>query len=228
VKKLLLIFLVVVVGLYSTTLQSKAQVQVDKEQWSKLSDGRDYVDNYKTPKPKEKKQEKTKNETSNNSSSDFRLGEARFIVYFLVVILIIVIIVRVLSRSQSNAKIDEKAVSFENITEIEERMHELSLDDLLAQALNAGNLRLALRLNFLIIIKLMTQGKIIKWKKDKTNWEYHREIKSRAVADQFREVIINFEGFWYGEHPLSETNYHYADKLYTGLREHLKANEKQH
>lgn len=227
-KKLLFIFLFVVACLGVTNAQSKAEVQLDKEQWSELSDGRDYVDNYKTPKPKENKQDKTKNNTqiSNHSSSDFRLGEARFIVYFLVVILIIVIIVRVLSKSQSNAKIDEKAVSFENITEIEERMHELSLDDLLAQALNGGNLRLALRLNFLIIIKLMTQGKVIKWKKDKTNWEYHREIKNRAIADQFREVILNFEGFWYGEHPLSETNYRYADKLYSGLREHLKANEK--
>lgn len=225
-KNLLLIFLFFGVALISPSLE--AQVQVDKAQWSKLREGRDYVDNYKAPKPKEKKQAERQPQTNTSGSSNFRLGESRFIVYFVLVLLIIIIIVRVLAKSQNNTKIAETAISVENFSEIEERMHELSLDELLTQAVNAGNLRLALRLNFLIIIKLMTQRKTIKWKKDKTNWEYHREIKNRAIADQFKEVIVNFEGFWYGEHPLSETNYHYADRLYSGLREHLKANEKQH
>lgn len=225
-KNLLLIFLFVVAAMNAPF--AEAQVQVDKAQWSKLREGRDYIDGYKKPKPPEKKQEERNQQVSTSSSSSFRLGESRFIVYFILVILIIVVIVRVLAKSQNNAKIEEKPISIENITEIEERIHELSLDDLLAQAVNNGNFRLALRINFLIIIKLMTQGKTIKWKKDKTNWEYHREIKNRALADQFKEVIINFEGFWYGEHPLSETNYQYADRLYSGLRDHLKANEKQH
>ncbi len=204
--------------------------ELDKQQWEKLRDGRDYTDTFKTPKPKKEKEEKKESSSnSSNSSSrnfDFRLGDSRFIIYFIVVILVIALIVRILSKTQSNAKISENALSIDNITEIEERMHELSLDDLLEQAVKAGNLRLALRLNFLIIIKQLSQNKIIKWKKDKTNWEYHREIKNRLVADQFRSVIINFESFWYGEHPLSETNYALADKLYSELRDQLKQNER--
>lgn len=207
--------------------QADNDAVLDKQQWEKLRDGRDYTDNFKTPKPKEEKIEET-NSSSNSSSKDFdfRLGDSRFIIYFIVVILVIALIVRILTKTQNNTKISESTLSIDNITEIEERMHELSLDELLAQAVNAGDLRLALRLNFLIIIKQLSQHKIIKWKKDKTNWEYHSEIKNRLLADQFKGVVINFESFWYGEHPLSQSNYAFADKLYTDLREQLKQNEK--
>jgi hypothetical protein len=100
-------------------------------------------------------------------------------------------------------------------------MLEIDLDKILNDALLAGDHRLALRINFLIIIKTLSlRGKII-WAKEKTNWEYYNEIKDLNTASGFKDIISTFEPIWYGEYTVSEELFNKLQPSYEWYKKQL-------
>ncbi len=89
-----------------------------------------------------------------------------------------------------------------------ENIHEVDFADRLAAAEAAGNLRLAVRLGYLELLKALTDKALIDWKPDKTNHAYLRELpESGPLRPAFREILRQFEYVWYGEWPLSAGQY---------------------
>jgi len=86
----------------------------------------------------------------------------------------------------------------------QENIHELNFAEALAQAEAAGNLRLAVRLGYLQLLKQLTDRALIDWQPDKTNQAYLRELEaSRPPArPAFAELTRQFEYAWYGELPM--------------------------
>lgn len=86
----------------------------------------------------------------------------------------------------------------------QENIHELNFAEALAQAEAAGNLRLAVRLGYLQLLKQLTDRDLIDWQPDKTNQAYLRELEaSRPPArPAFAELTRQFEYTWYGELPV--------------------------
>jgi hypothetical protein len=91
----------------------------------------------------------------------------------------------------------------------QENIHELNFGEALAQAEAAGNLRLAVRLGYLQLLKQLTDRDFIAWQPDKTNQTYLHELAdSRPTArPAFAELTRQFEYAWYGELPVSTTLY---------------------
>jgi hypothetical protein len=91
----------------------------------------------------------------------------------------------------------------------QENIHELNFTDALAQAETAGNLRLAVRLGYLELLKQLTDRDFIAWQPDKTNQTYLHELAaSRPTArPAFAELTRQFEYAWYGELPVSAALY---------------------
>jgi hypothetical protein len=91
----------------------------------------------------------------------------------------------------------------------QENIHELNFTDALAQAEAAGNLRLAVRLGYLQLLKQLTDRDFIAWQPDKTNQTYLHELAaSRPTArPAFAELTRQFEYAWYGELPVSAALY---------------------
>jgi hypothetical protein len=91
----------------------------------------------------------------------------------------------------------------------QENIHELNFTDALAQAEAAGNLRLAVRLGYLQLLKQLTDRDFIAWQPDKTNQTYLHELAtSRPTArPAFTELTRQFEYAWYGELPVSAALY---------------------
>lgn len=199
--------------------QSDSTMQLTKQQWQEISEGIDYNESYKDL---ERKDPKKSGKTNYSMNPGFDLGNFKYLIYFVVLGLIIYLIVKVVINSKKNTAVKEKNISIETMEQIEEKLHEVNLDDLLKEALEAKNYRIALRLNFLIIIKLLSQNGEIQWAKEKTNWEYYSELKDKLLADQFKGIIMSFETFWYGEHPLTELEYHFTEPTYQALQKRLK------
>ncbi|QKG53464.1 DUF4129 domain-containing protein [Hymenobacter sp. BRD67] len=86
----------------------------------------------------------------------------------------------------------------------QENIHELNFADAITQAEAAGNLRLAVRLGYLQLLKQLTDGNLIAWQPDKTNQAYLRELKASrgALHPAFSKLTQQFEYIWYGEVPL--------------------------
>ena len=101
----------------------------------------------------------------------------------------------------SNKKVKTKTgpITLENV---EENIHESDLDKFLKEALAKEDYTQAVRLYYLAIIKELSLNKWIKWKKDKTNRDYSRELSDSNFKDSFREVTRIFERVWYGNKEL--------------------------
>jgi hypothetical protein len=91
----------------------------------------------------------------------------------------------------------------------QENIHELNFAEAIAQAEAAGNLRLAVRLGYLQLLKQLTDRDFIAWQPDKTNQTYLHELAtSRPTArPAFTELTRQFEYAWYGELPVSAALY---------------------
>jgi hypothetical protein len=91
----------------------------------------------------------------------------------------------------------------------QENIHELNFEEALTQAEAAGNLRLAVRLGYLQLLKQLTDRDLIDWQPDKTNQAYLRELAAAqpAARPAFAELTRQFEYAWYGELPLGPALY---------------------
>jgi hypothetical protein len=70
-----------------------------------------------------------------------------------------------------------------------------------------GNYRLAIRLQYLRLLKQLTEKNIIQYKQDKTNFDYISELHSTPYYNQFFRITRNYEYSWYGRFDVSGEAY---------------------
>jgi hypothetical protein len=85
------------------------------------------------------------------------------------------------------------------LTEEEELLMELNLEQLAETAIAEQEFRLAVRYLYLNCIKRLDMKRIIRYAYDKTNYEYVKEIKFSEVSIQFRSLTLSYEQVWYGQ-----------------------------
>ncbi|MDN5204749.1 hypothetical protein QQ008_25385 [Fulvivirgaceae bacterium BMA10] len=169
----------------------------DKKDWNKLKQENE-LDQIKDKIKQENKQQ------ANNLSFNMPLfssaGPVFKIIMYVVFIAILVFIISKLFNfnafSRSNTKLKKQEYTIEDL---EDHLHESDLDRFLREALENNDLRLALRIYYLMIIKELSQLNWILWKKDKTNNEYVYEMRNKEGADTFEHLTLTFERVWYGD-----------------------------
>ncbi|WP_435802554.1 hypothetical protein [Polaribacter sp.] len=96
----------------------------------------------------------------------------------------------------------------------DEDLHELNLEELLKQAIENKNFRLAIRYYYLTSLKGLSTKEIIEYHKDKTNSEYLFEIENTAMRNEFSYLSYVYSYVWYGEFPVDETSFTIAQNKY--------------
>lgn len=195
----------------------KDSLFIDPRAWSELTEDADYTETYQELKPRVNGP-KIHTPRSQNPV-------VKYVVYGLLLTLLVFLIARVLNNFTKNTTTPRETPVIEDLEEIEEKIHELDLEQMRNDALAAGNYKLVLRLNFLIIIKLLSENGFIQWTKDKTNWDYYHELKNKMLADHYKALTRDFEIYWYGERPFSETEYRRSTPLYDNIRKHIVKHE---
>jgi hypothetical protein len=191
---------------------------ITEAQWNDVSKDKDYTEIYIEDKAKEPEKNKTKPDFKMPSSD---IGGLKYVFYFLVGGAIIFLIIKIVQNMNASPAIDIDKGRVYTLSEVEEKILEIDLDEILNKALTEGDFRLALRINFLIIIKALSlSGKII-WAKEKTNGEYGNEIKSQDLALKFKEIVVPFETIWYGEHDITESQYNRLKPSYEAFKKAL-------
>ncbi|MBI3519403.1 MAG: hypothetical protein HY062_08620 [Bacteroidetes bacterium] len=149
------------------------------------------------------------------------LGGFKYVFYILVAGAILFLVVKILQNINASPAIDIDKGRVYTLSEVEEKILEIDLDKIFNEALLAGDYRLALRINFLIIIKILTLSGKISWTKEKTNWEYYHEIKDHVIALKFKEIVEPFETIWYGEHAINENQFNRLLPSYESFKKQL-------
>jgi hypothetical protein len=155
-------------------------------------------------KPKKVKKEKDSN-TGNNAIDPPDINPvsfmtfARFMLVFLAVLLLAFVIFKAVAGDAilANNQVQRKNIS--SIRDIETNLQEADVDGFLQKSLTDQDYRLSIRLYYLSIIKELSLKNIIKWKKDKTNGHYLREMRAgkHPQLKEFRNVTRIFEYVWY-------------------------------
>lgn len=127
---------------------------------------------------------------------------------FIVIFILLAIILYYVSRNASFAerirkmKPGDVAAPVENIEEVD-------IDGLLKKALADGDLRGAIRVHYLMLLKKLNEVGLIAWKKDKTNRDYLSELYGRNDCyEDVQKLTLTYEVVWYGERSVSQDNFY--------------------
>lgn len=196
--------------------------------------------NYGKEKSKEEKAEDYDEEFDINEGNDqsrrsysgafggsgFWSAFMKFLMIGILVFVIAVLLVNIIGKGNilkpSGKRISADVSNF-SLEQVEEKLYESDLDGFIREAVEKGNYALAIRLYYLAVIKELSLSKVIKWKRDKTNRDYLREMASSALHQPFKEATRAFEHIWYGEHALQKEEYDRLKPRFADLVNQAKA-----
>jgi len=98
-----------------------------------------------------------------------------------------------------------------------ENVFETDFDSLIKQAVEVRNYRLAIRLLYLLSLRRLSESGLIRWQRNKTNFEYYYELKDETLRRQFYKLTLVFEGAWYGQIDIPEDIYEREVESFTGF-----------
>jgi hypothetical protein len=89
----------------------------------------------------------------------------------------------------------------------EENIHEINFEESIADALEKGDYRLGIRLQYLKLLKLLTNRELIYWKPSQTNQRYLQELEKYPFHEDFVHITRYFEFVWYGDFQIDEAEF---------------------
>lgn len=100
-----------------------------------------------------------------------------------------------------------EAVKAGLIPEIGEDIQRTDLDRLLAAAEYEGHWRLALRYQYLQVLRYLVDEGRIRYQPESTDRDYAQQLKDQAQRNAFRELSFLFKWAWYGDAPMNQSRY---------------------
>jgi hypothetical protein len=135
-----------------------------------------------------------------------------YIIYALMGALAIYLLVRFLTGETAFSIFRKKEASIVDPNLVEEHIESLDLDALISDALRQKDYRLAIRYQYLKVLKTLSQHQIIEWHYEKTNQDYEKEIEVPKIKLLFKDVSYLYDHIWYGEQEIDVQKYE-ADQL---------------
>ena len=104
----------------------------------------------------------------------------------------------------------------EEETAVIEDINETNWEKLLDSAAKEGDLRMAVRYSYMLLLQVLEQSELIQYRNDKTNYQYASELADTPYKQPFRQLSRQYEYTWYGNFPISDSSYReYMDTLMT-------------
>ncbi|MFN3875203.1 MAG: DUF4129 domain-containing protein [Flavobacteriales bacterium] len=90
----------------------------------------------------------------------------------------------------------------------EEDIRALDLPALIREAEAAGNLRQAIRLRYLQVLRRLVEQGLLEWRPDRTDRDYLRQLRDPALRERFAHAALVFQWVWYGHAEVDGERYH--------------------
>lgn len=175
--------------------QSYTEKKFSKTEWKKIVGETTYTED-----PVEEKKKEEKDQPYRGSSLAWSPAVLKIIGYVLILLLIGAVIYYLLKNAMleggSVKNLNTDRLLYDNhIDEIKED----DLERLLREALERNDLRAAVRLYYIKLLKHLHSTGFIAWKRDKTNHDYATELATVHFTRDFRKFMTAYEIIWYGE-----------------------------
>ena len=121
----------------------------------------------------------------------------------------IVVLVYVLFRLLSDSKIllFKRKSRHIQTAELEQVINEKDLSNLITEAEQQEQYRLAARYRYMQLLEELNTRHIIRTHSELTNWDYIRQMGTHPLAAEFRYLTLAFDYVWYGEFELAKDQY---------------------
>lgn len=123
----------------------------------------------------------------------------KIIVYSAFIILIGFLLYRLLTGSKSAMFFAGNEEKNKIKIGTKEELHRTNYDELLQKALSKEDYSEAVIILFHKALSLLSINELIKWRKDKTNYDYLYEIEQIEIKDRFRTISYYFAYVFYGK-----------------------------
>lgn len=119
----------------------------------------------------------------------------------------------------------KQKIRFDSTEGEEENPEDITQNDfglLIQKAKNEQNYRLAVRYYYLWILQKLTDKELIKWNKDKTNYEYYLELNQKPIQNDFWGNTYIYDYIWYGNFDITSGKFKQAEDLFQKTLNKLK------
>lgn len=194
----------------------------DKKVWEDETKGLDYTEEIEEEPEEEEVEEEKEQSDFDLQPPSFDLSWLKYLLYIMAIAIPAAIVLYLLAPQlfAHNPKVTQKAeFTLENL---DENLPKSELERLLDAALAKKDYRLAVRIQFLMVIKTLNDRGLITWKKDKTNYEYLREVETKPIYNGLFEITLLFERVWYGDRELQQEDYNPVSNRFSQFLNELK------
>ena len=217
------------VGAYETgPLEARV---FDAERWEDLHESLDYSG--KPPKPKKKPEPETPDAPTPPPSPDssFDQPDLSPLVKVLLVILLVGLLGWLIYSIGLHGEMkfdtplvtdgEPEEVDLKQVERLEEELDRRDVDPYLVKAETTEQYALAVRLQYLALLKKLHEQGLIRWKKNRTNRYYLNEMRDHPTYTGFRDLTLTFERVWYGNYTPDAEEYRRIKSGFTAYRERL-------
>jgi hypothetical protein len=92
---------------------------------------------------------------------------------------------------------------------------------LLQQAIGGNDTRLAIRYTYMWLLQLLQEHELIRYRNDKTNYEYYTELNGTIYKKLFQQLSRQYEYAWYGHYSIPAAAYDDYAALFNNLKNQL-------
>lgn len=149
-------------------------------------------------------------------------GWGKIFGYALGLVVVIVLIMMILKVNAFQVFYRGQGASTISKHILDENIHEMDFEKLIAEAEEKKDFRKAIRLLFLYALKLLSDRHFIQWDQSKTNHDYIAELKAEDLKREFHELNFYFEYAWYGNFSVNDEIFSRVRKTFTTWRDKVK------
>jgi len=226
-----LVFLCLVLLLcnpHSATAQNDTSRKISPSEWRQLTADKEL--NYKNdlekdPKPPEKYDPGALQRFFMNIMRFFGSLAGNTLTWILIAVVVIYIIYRLFFSSDSFLfGKGARKIKGEGPPPAEtEDIADTNWEALLQKSVAGNDLRLAVRYSYMWLLQLLQQKELIRYRIDKTNFDYYNELQEANYKKAFRQLSRQYEYTWYGHFAISGEKYNEYIDLFNYLRKQLNA-----
>lgn len=131
---------------------------------------------------------------------------SRNLLYVLVVV-VLAFAILMLGRGGLRRVFYGASRSAAEVTAVTEDIREMDLGTLIAEAEKNGDLRRAIRLHYLLVLRKLVDQGVLQWSPDHTDRDYMAQIVDPGLRSRFTRVALVFQWVWYGHAEVEAAQY---------------------
>ena len=179
------------------------QLELEEHDWEALTDDYDYRE--KDEPEEEPEAEELDSELDDAAVPWYRSPVWKYVTFGAVLLVLVIVLVRLLTDQRaSNVAVKDLEEALELA---EEDLAGADLRRLLEQAREESDLRMMIRIRYLMLIQRLDDRGLINYRKDRSNWSYHADLAG-ATQQRFGRLTQIFDFVWYGNVQPTEADEH--------------------